>query len=112
MDSLPVVDLFTICHGAAAELFQEAQNKVNANIKDANTNLKKRHITLNFEYEPYADRSGAQVTCTVNTKLAARTGIDSSIILRRIDGSLQAFTPDTLQMDITFDSEPAPSERK
>lgn len=108
--SVPKVDLFTICRGAALQLFQNALDKVSANIKDANTGVnKKRKITLNFEFVPYADRSGAEVVCTVDTKLAGIVGVNSSIYLKKKDGQLEAFTQDTSQLDM-FDGDAEAAE--
>ena len=97
----PKVDLFTICRGAAHPLFQNALEAVNANIKDPNTPIpKKRKITLTFEFFPYKDRSGAAVTCSVDSKLAGGLGVDSTIYLKKTDGVVQAFTQDTSQIDL------------
>lgn len=101
MAAVPKVDLFTICRGAALQLFQNALDKVNANIKDPNTGVtKKRKLTIQFEFAPYADRSGAEVICTVDTKLAGIVGVNSSIYLKKKDGVLEAFTQDTSQLDM------------
>lgn len=97
----PKVDLFTICRGAAHPLFQNALDAVNMNIKDPNTGIaKKRRITLSFEFSPYKDRSGAAVLCSVDTKLAGVTGVDSTIYLKKTDGVVEAFTQDTSQIDL------------
>jgi hypothetical protein len=101
MATAPKVDLFTICRGAAHPLFQNALDAVNANIKDPNTGIqKKRKITLSFEFTPYKDRSGAAVLCSVDTKLAGVTGVDSTIYLKKTDGVVEAFTQDTSQIDL------------
>ena len=112
MSSVPKVDLFTICKGAAHPLFQNALEAVNANIKDPNTGVdKKRKITLTFEITPYLDRSGAGVVCSVDTKLAGIMGVESTIYLKKTEGKVEAFTQDTSQADL-FDSEPEETERE
>lgn len=108
----PKVDLFTICRGAALQLFQNALDKVTANIKDANTTIsKKRKITLTFEFAPYADRSGAEVVCSVSEGLVGIQGVNSSIYLRKKDGLVEAFTQDVSQLDM-FDEQTASEEEK
>src|SRR5208283_4354307 len=106
MAQAPKVDLFTICRGAALQLFQNALDKVNANIKDPNTGInKKRTITLTFEFAPYGDRSGAEVICSVKEGLVGIQGVNASIYLKKIDGQVQAFTQDTSQIDMFDDTE-------
>ncbi len=97
----PKVDLFTICRGAAHPLFQNSLEAVNSNIKDPNTPVaKKRKITLTFEFTPYKDRSGAAVLCSIESKLAAVVGVDSTIYLKKVNGVVEAFTQDTSQIDL------------
>jgi hypothetical protein len=101
MSPVPKVDLFTICRGAAYQLFQNALEKINANIKDPNTAAeKKRKISLHFEFTPYLDRSGAEVVCTVENKIAGILGVNSSIYLKKAEGVVEAFTQDVSQLDL------------
>ena len=113
MASAPKVDIFTICRGAAAQLFQNALDKVNQNIKDVNTGVdKKRSITLKFEFKPYPDRSGAEVICSVTQTLAGIMGVNSSIYLKKKDGHLEAYTQDVNQLDMFEETEALAEESK
>jgi hypothetical protein len=105
MSSVPKADLISICRGAAMELFQSALTQVNNNIKDPNTSAdKKRKIVLSFEFAPYIDRSGGNVTVKVETKLSSHQGVDGSFYLRKTGAIVEAFTQDDRQMGI-FDGE-------
>jgi hypothetical protein len=105
MSSVPKADLISICRGAAMELFQSALTQVNNNIKDPNTSAdKKRKIVLSFEFAPYIDRSGGNVTVKVETKLSSHQGVDGSFYLRKNGPTIEAFTQDDRQMGI-FDGE-------
>ena len=108
------VDLLTICRGAVPQLFQFALGKVNANLKDPNTSVtKKRKLSLHFEFASYADRSGAEVICTVETKLAGIVGVNSSIYLKKDGDDVKAFSQDVSQLDMfEEDEEPETSNAR
>jgi hypothetical protein len=75
------------------------------NSKDPNTSAdKKRKIVLSFEFAPYIDRSGGNVTVKVETKLSSHQGVDGSFYLRKTGAIVEAFTQDDRQMGI-FDGE-------
>lgn len=102
---VPRVDLLNICRGAAPDLFHRALQKVNANIKDPNTNSKaKRKITITFEFKPYIDRSGSEVTCIVEQKLCAADPVNGSVYIVKDGPTFEAFTQDTSQMDMFADT--------
>ena len=92
------VSLATICGGAVAEVFDRELQEVLKNIDDTNTTPDaKRKITLTFDIEPMADRSGAAVTFSCGSKLAPVAHVKSSVFLHRDGGQLAAYAADVRQ---------------
>lgn len=107
MHNIPEVDLTTLGRGAALELFNRELQRVLANIKDVNTNPNKnRKITLEFDFKPYMDRSGAACDIKVSSKICATNGVNATIYISRVaGGGFQAFTQDTQQAQLGFEEE-------
>lgn len=90
--------IMTIGNGGALELFDRELARVLANIKDVNTDPKKRRkISLNFQFDPHPDRSGAQCIITVETKMPSVNGVAGSIYIGRQGNNFRAFTQDIRQ---------------
>lgn len=116
-------NLHTIGRGGAAELFERELQRVLENIKDANTDpKKKRKIKLTFELEPYADRSGANCNIRVETTLQTPNGVSGTVYIGRLGNAYRGFTQDIRQGDLFNSGErgddpeesasaPAPKER-
>lgn len=65
------IDLENFAGGELAEKFEDAMEKVIANMMDPNTPYKnKRKITINLSLEQNEDRSDVAIDCVVKTTLA------------------------------------------
>jgi hypothetical protein len=106
-------NLLTIAGGGTKVLFDRAIQMVIENIKDPNTDAKKkRKIVLTFDCEPYADRSGFHVEAAVETKLQAPQGVSGTVYIGRDGQRLRGYTQDIKQGDLfaadkTEDEDPA-----
>src|ERR1700683_610649 len=78
------VSLGNLCNGAIEEVFQREFATVLANIGDVNTDPEaKRKITLEFTLEPFADRSGAEVTFACKSKTIPVNCVKGTVFLQR-----------------------------
>lgn len=95
------VTLETIGNGAATEMFEEELTKVLENIMDPNTDGKAiREITVKVRAKPHKDRSGAQFTIDVTSKLAPITGVTDQMFFGRENGKLTAYESDLRQANL------------
>jgi hypothetical protein len=86
-----VIDLTTIGHGAAVELFDAELKKVLDNIADFNTDPETvREITLKVTFEPTEDRRAAAVSVQVKSKLAGHRGTVGAVFFGMVDGQRAA----------------------
>lgn len=104
---LKELDLNTVAGGAGKELFQHALAQVLDNIRDVNTGLEKRAITLKFEFAP-KERSGdkvrseMEVTCRSSVKLAGVLPHSSHAFIERDGQGFRALTNDVRQEEINL----------
>jgi hypothetical protein len=78
------LSILNICRGAVPELFDREVAELMDNINDCNTDVgKKRKIVLEFDFEPFKDRSGATVTVQCKSKLAAVEAVEGNIFFAR-----------------------------
>lgn len=96
-----------ICGGAVPERFQRELATLLQNINDPNNPVDmKRKLTLEFEFAPFPDRSGAIVTLLCKSKLAAVESVQGGVYFARNGMALKAYAHDPQQARM-FD---APSE--
>lgn len=99
-----VVSLTNLAQGGLVELFDHEMGRVMANIKDVNADpRKKRRITITLDMEPYSDRSGAEITVKVESKLIAVNAIKSNLFVSMVDGQFTAFTRDIRQQELPLE---------
>lgn len=104
-DGLPsVLNIDNLANGAAYEMLGEAFKRLAANIGDPNTDpTQVRGITLSIKAKPYKDRSGAELSVKVDTKLVGLKPCDAQMFVARRNGEYLAFGKDSRQTDIEFD---------
>lgn len=106
LDSLT---LETICGGAAAELFEQEQEKVLDNILDPNTDEKAaRKIVLEITYRPGETRTSVATAIEVKSKLGPFKGAGGAAFLARQGGRVVAVTHNPNQLQLEFDAEAKP----
>jgi hypothetical protein len=94
-----------ICGGAVPERFQRELSVLLQNINDPNNPAEgKRKLTLEFEFEPFPDRSGAIVTLVCKSKLAGVENVQGGIYFARNGLALKAYAHDPKQPQL-FGSE-------
>lgn len=103
------LNIGNICHGAVPEVFDKAVMEIFKNMKDPNTVAEAtRSLTIEFKFEPFKDRSGAQVTFAVKTKLTGIEPVQGTVFIAQTqNGGIRAFAKDPRQ-DALF-TEPAAS---
>ena len=107
----PVLSLYNVCRGAADEIFQREVNLVIDNIIDNNTDPEqKRSITMEFDFVPMKDRSGAAVSLKVKSKLAGVEPVEGTMFLTRRSGEIVAVPYDPNQGDL-FNAEVTQQEK-
>jgi hypothetical protein len=80
--NLDRLSLTNICNGAVPERFERALTAIMKNIRDPMAPAKqKRKMTLEFEFEPHTDRSGAEVTFSIKEKLAGDETVKGNIYM-------------------------------
>lgn len=112
-DGLPeALTIQNLASGAVGEMFAEALSRVAANIADPNTEpTKKRRIVITLDLEPYKDRTGAQTSVSVETKLAGIRPAETSVYFAERGGKHLAFGRNTKQTEIQFGmTEPATAQ--
>lgn len=101
------MNIGNICSGAVPEVFDRAVREISNNLKDPNTNSgSKRKIVLEFTFEPFADRSGAEITFTCTSKLSSVTPARGTMFVTGTHGKAVAYAKDPRQ-DALFTEEPA-----
>lgn len=104
---MPGVTLETIGGGALAELFERELGRILANITDPNTVAEqKRVMTLKLSFAPGAKRDVADVTITVEAKLASVRKVDAQLFLGRVQGKLVAVENDPRQSSLFDPAQP------
>lgn len=99
----PLLDAANLANGAAFEMLGESFKRVAANISDVNTNpTQKRRIILTIDVMPYKDRSGAELSVKVDTKLSGLKAADGMMYIARRGGEFLAFGRNTKQEEIEF----------
>ncbi len=94
------LSLFNICKGSVPEIFARELGKVFENIGDVNTKVSKpRTISLQFNFTPYPDRSGAMVSLECKSTLGALDASDviGTVFLVKHDGKVSAYSRDVRQ---------------
>lgn len=87
------VNLGNICGGAVEEVFQRELSSILENIGDVNTAPEsKRKMTLEFTFEPFPDRSGAQVTFACKSKVVPVEAVKGTMFLQR-SGTMMVAVP-------------------
>lgn len=85
------LSLQSVGDGVAEELFQNALERVLANIDDLNTEAEaKRSIVLTISFEPSEDRRGSKVFVNCAMKLAGTRPHSSFVGIGRNEGELVA----------------------
>ena len=84
--------LETIAGGAAGELFEIALVKILRNILDVNADVKKtRSVELKISFQPYEDRSGAEIKVhSAKLVLAGSVPVNARISIFRENDQLLA----------------------
>jgi hypothetical protein len=92
------VNLGNICGGAVEELFQRELASILENVGDVNTDPEaKRKMTLEFTFEPFPDRSGAQVTFACKSKVVPVDAVKGTMFLQRRGTAMVAVPHDPRQ---------------
>jgi hypothetical protein len=87
-----------ICGGAVPERFQKELCVILQNINDPNNPAEtKRKLVLEFEFEPFPDRTGAIVTLVCKSKLAALENVQGGVYFARNGLALKAYAHDPQQ---------------
>ena len=101
MDKL---DLHNVCGGAAKQLFERAVDELTKNLKDVNTPAdEKRKIVLEFSFEPFADRSGAEVQVKCKHSFPGVPAVKGTIFVGQNAGQNVAYPKDVRQ-EALFDN--------
>ena len=110
MPKYELVNLETICGGAADEVFQKTLSEVLTNINDPNTDSERaRKISLSFVFKPTNDRSVAEVSFVCEAKIVPVRALTSTIVMSRENGKVTAYTQQ-VQQESLFPAEPTNSE--
>jgi hypothetical protein len=104
-DGLPdVLSIDNMANGAVYEMLGEALKRMAANISDPNTEpTARRGISIKIVANPYKDRSGAEYSIAVETKLAGIRPAEGTMYIARRGGEYLAFGKSTKQTEIEFD---------
>lgn len=107
-DEIVQLDLSNICNGALPEVFERDLQKVLENIADPNTDVdKSRIITIELNFTPFVDRSGAVVTLKTKTKLPGIPTQTSTVFIGKHQGKTVAVPKDARQQQL-FGKQPEP----
>lgn len=91
-EELTKMDITTVAHGAAVELFDHAMSEVLTNILDDNRSATEtRKITMTFEIKPNKERNTATVGIQTKTSLAAVVKADSVMFFGKERGKPKAY---------------------
>ena len=98
MDYNETLSIENICGGAVAERFDRELVELLKNISDPNTLAdQKRTITLEFQFMPFPDRSGATVHLICKGKLAAVEPVPGSVFFAKVGAIVKAYAHDPRQ---------------
>jgi len=101
MEYNETLSLENICGGAAGERFEREVVELLKNICDPNTPAdQKRSITLEFQFEPFEDRSGAKVTLHCRGKLAAIEAVPGTVFFAKSGNVVKAYAHDPRQENL------------
>lgn len=105
MDELRKMDITTVAHGAAVELFDHAMSEVLANIMDENRSpTEARKITMTFEVKPNKERNSATVSIQTKTTLSPVVKADALMFFRKERGKPKAYAHNFEEQEM-FDAE-------
>jgi len=94
------------------ERFERELTELLKNISDPNTPPdSKRSITLEFQFTPFGDRSGAQVTLVCKGKLAAADPVSGSVFFAKQGPFIKAYAHDPRQENL-FGTEKSIKDQK
>ena len=83
-EAMPELSLFNVVGGAADERFKREVALVMENWMDPNTTAEtKRTVTMEFSFQPFDNRQGAEVSLTVKSKMAAADSVTGQVFLTR-----------------------------
>lgn len=98
MDHTNALTIENICGGCVEERFQRELELVLRNIADVNTpHDQKRTFSLEFEFRPFPDRSGANIVLNVKSKLAAIEPVVGTTFFAKDGARTKAFNHDPRQ---------------
>lgn len=101
MDYNETLSITNICGGAVEERFEREVIELLKNICDPNTPSDvKRTIILEFQFEPFPDRSGALVKLICKGKLAAIDPVDGSVYFAKHGAVVKAYAHDPRQENL------------
>lgn len=98
MDGMDL-NIGNICRGAVAERFERACAEIMKNIKDPNTAAEaKRKMTMTFTFVPFKDRTGAQVSFSIDTRMPGAEPVEGTVfIMQSQNGVVRGFAKDPRQ---------------
>lgn len=112
MDYNETLSIENICGGAVAERFERELVELLKNICDPNTPAdQKRTITLEFTFQPFPDRSGAQVSLVCKGKLASAESVPGSVFFAKQGAMVKAYAHDPRQENL-FGTEKSIAKQK
>lgn len=101
MDYNETLSITNICGGAVPEHFEREIIELLKNVMDPNTDAEqKRTITLQFEFTPFADRSGALVELITKGKLAPAEPVPGSVFFAKQGALVKAYAHDPRQENL------------
>lgn len=93
--------LSSICNGALEEIFQAELQKVLENVDDVNAKADaKRSLSITFEFKPFKDRNGAELTLRTSSKLVPRDPVETSVYIKATENGMEAFVNDPRQQQM------------
>lgn len=104
------LNIGNICKGSVPEVFDQALEKVVENFKDVNTPVdQKRKIVLEFVFNPYSDRSGAEISMSCKAGLAGIQTVAGTMFVSQKASSKESYASDPRQDDLFMAEKPAGS---
>lgn len=112
MINLDKLTLDNICAGSVPERFNRALTAILKNIRDPMAPARmKRRLTLEFEFEPHQDRSGAEVIFSIKEKLAGDETIKGNIYMAQPPGGELTAYPRDPRQEMLFSSSDASTQK-
>ncbi len=99
-NELPEVSLDNLKNGAAVERFNYEMAKVFENIKDQNTTLGNRSVTLKVTFKPNEDRDACATAISVSSSLAPMSPVATELHIGLKDNVLTGFEADPRQLNM------------